>query len=274
MKFRALAFMVMVVGWAAGADEATAQRGGTERALRAEVVAVVPLEELGTLPEGGVRLLRAPNPNALYSNITATTDKYLQQGPSGSGFARLLLDDVTFTTTAAGGGIGEMSFAVVNPFPAQISARLRMRLWNADGAPGGPGQPNRPGTYYVDPVTGNPIGPSTSTPFPMVPGLNVVRLWFPGGIIFNLPSPGTHTIWIGLTFSNDAGSTATTAQLASLGQMLFGPPEVGSSADAVFETDLPGSFFLVNNPAGSVYGLESPAANLGWELVFGPGPTE
>ncbi len=263
MRLSVWTFVALNVAAHSASAASVMTRPPRELVPRIAVTRVVPLEELGSLPEGWLRELRAPNPNAVFSNVTSTTDKYLQQGPAAGGFTRLLMDDLTFTTASAG-GIGELSFSVVNPYESQRTVRLRLRIWNADGPSLGPGLPNRPGSFFTG---------LSSPPFPLISGLNIVRLWNPGDFLFQLPTTGTQTLWMGLSFSNDGGSTTTDAELPGIGQMLFGPPEVGTSGDVVFETDQAGSFLNVSNPAGAAYSLgAAPLAHLGWELVFGPGP--
>ncbi len=270
MRFK---FMTLVALTAVALPTAAARRTDRvgERIVQAETVRVLSLEEIEAW-RGKAITLDAPNPNAIYSNKTTTLGKYLQQGPAALGVDRMLMDDITLTTPATGGGIGEVTFTIFNPFPYNVSPRLRVRFWNADGAPLGPGLPNAPGTYYIDPVTTQLAGFS-SPPFPLIPGLNTIRLWNPGGFLINVPFPSTFTFWAGITFSNDGGSTATETELSAIGQGLFGPPEVGSSADILFQTNAAGHFLGVNNPAGTAFHLDAaPLAHLGWEFVFGPGP--
>ena len=83
----------------------------------------------------------------------------------------------------------------------------------------------------------------------------------------------------GETFDNvdatslDGTTGASDADLNNLGQAIFSPAGVGSSADIAFETTNPGAF-LSNSPPGSTFNFSgNPPANFGWEFVV-PGVPE
>jgi hypothetical protein len=155
---------------------------------------------------------------------------------------RLVADDITPLSGYAGQAIDNLYFSVVNANAVAVSARPRLRMWDADGAGGLPGT-------FVAGFTFNAIS------F----GANSASSYFfhPTGV--NVP---TGTFWIGLTFDNNSGATgATDVQLNNLGMALFNPPTIGASTDNAFQTTAAGDF-LVNNPAGATFNLGgNPSAN-------------
>jgi hypothetical protein len=200
---------------------------------------------------------------ASYSNIDTYTGSVFSNGGaatvSGNGITRLVADDITFALPyLAGQSFTQFTFSVANLNLVAVSARPRVRFWLADGAGGGPG------TYYSG------IGYTFNA---ISFGANSVGLFSatlsPG---FLQPAAG-QTLWAGITFDNNNGATgATIAQLNNLGQGIFNPPAVGSSADRFFQTTAAGSFFNTNNPAGTLTNFGgNPVGNFGWEFVV-PAP--
>jgi hypothetical protein len=195
-----------------------------------------------------------------YSNVTS----FLGSGVTHGGatlqgtntITRLLAEDITPTGANAGYDVVQFRFTVVNFNTAAVTFRPRVRFWWADGAGGAPG------TYYSVPVavgyTFNPV---------MMNGLSasVFTANIPAG---QFAMPGV-TFWAGLTFDNNNGTTgASAAQLNNLGQALFNPPTIGTSADRFFITLAAGEFFGTNNPVGSLNNLGgNPPANFGWEFT-------
>jgi hypothetical protein len=182
----------------------------------------------------------------IYSDLANNSGQYYANGGasvvSGNTITRLVADDLTPSSGYAGMAISNIYFSVVNANAAAVSARPRLRIWNADGAGGLPGS-------FVAGFTFNAIsfGASTSYSF----------FFHPTGV--NVPSG---TFWMGLTFDNNSGATgATDVQLNNLGMALFDPPTIGTSTDNAFETTAAGDF-LVNNPAGATFNFGgNPAAN-------------
>ena len=85
---------------------------------------------------------------------------------------------------------------------------------------------------------------------------------------FTLPTAGS-TIWAGVAFDNNGGAAgyATSAQLANLGQLIYGPPTVGTSANYFYQStnDYTGPG---NDPAGSLlYFGGTPVADFYWSLT-------
>jgi hypothetical protein len=202
-----------------------------------------------------------------YSNLASFTGGAFSQGASanqaGNQITRLLADDITPTGAHAGQDVSIVVFSVANLNAVAVSARPRLRFWFADG-PGG-----APGIYYNLPAnvgfTFNPLTFAANS-------VTLVSGAIPAGV-FQMPGA---TFWAGVTFDNNGGATgATAAQMDNLGQGVFDPPTVGSSADALFLTQDAGSFFGVNGPAGSIVRLADLPSNLAWEFsVSVPVPSQ
>ena len=204
---------------------------------------------------GGVLGFALP-PLKVYDNTTFVGSAFINGGAanqSGNTITRMVLDDLTPIPGYAGSPITQITFSVANFNAAVISARPRLRLYNADGAGGAPGT-------LIAGFTFNPIsfGASSAAFFNFVPSG------------FNLPAG---TFWTGLTFDDNTGATgATLAQLNNLGMALAAPVAIGSSSDALFQTTSAGSF-LVNNPAGSLSNFGgSPLANFIFSFTVAPVP--
>jgi hypothetical protein len=195
---------------------------------------------------------RVVDPWARYSNVTNFTGQGSVNGGAATGNAitRLEADDINMT--AALPTVTNIVFSVLNLNTlGGVSARPRLRFWAADGVSGGPG--SLIGGFTFNPITFN---------------ANSANLYFfnPSATAnFALPQ----NFWAGMTFDN-VGGTASVAALNNLGQLIFNPVDVGSSADVFFETTAAGSNF-VSNPAGSFLNFGgNPAANFGWEFVPAP----
>jgi hypothetical protein len=207
---------------------------------------------LGAGDRFGIYAPQATAPLALYSNITTFTGQGLANGGAAADPANaantittLVADDLTLARSATVSGF---SFSVANFNTTAVSARPLIRFYRANGANGGPG------TFLA--------------------GFNFNPISFSAGSvgIFNFNQfgifAGFGTVWAGITFDNNGGATgATAAQLNNLGQGIYNPPTVGSSADLYFRTTSNGSF-AASNPAGTLLTFNNPAApaNFGWEL--------
>lgn len=197
-----------------------------------------------------------------YSNITNFTGSAFSNGGaavlSGNGITRLQADDITFAAGAAGQLINRFDFNVSNLNTSNTSARARIRFY-ADNA-------GAPGTL----ITGFSFNPISF-------GANSASTFFTTlapASQFAVPANGK--MWAGITFDNNTGATgATITQLNNLGQGLFNPPTIGSSADVLFLTTAPGSQF-VSNPAGGTTNFGgNPVANTGWAFtIAGPNVPE
>jgi hypothetical protein len=182
----------------------------------------------------------------IYSDLNNNTSQFYANGGAalvgGNTITRLVADDITPLGGYAGMSISNIYFSVVNANGVAVSARPRLRMWNADGAGGDPGS-------FIAGFTFNAIsfGANTASSF----------FFHPTGV--NVPAG---TFWIGLTFDNNSGATgATDVQLNNLGMALFNPPTIGTSTDNAFETTAAGDF-LVNNPAGATFNFGgNPPAN-------------
>jgi PEP-CTERM motif len=182
----------------------------------------------------------------IYDNRTVNTGSYFPNGGAAlvgaNTITRLVADDLTPIAGYAGMPIENLYFSVVNANAGAVSARPRLRMYDATGAGGGPGNFIAGFTFSAISFAG-----SSGSSF----------YFHPAGV--NVPSG---TFWIGLTFDNNSGATGATAtDLNNLGMALFNPPTIGTSADTLFETTAAGDF-LVNNPAGSQFNFSgNPPAN-------------
>lgn len=194
-----------------------------------------------------------------YSNLTTYLGSTLANGGAAlqgaNTITRLTADDCTPTGANAGQDVIEFRFTVVNLNTVAVTYRPRVRFWFANGTGGAPG------TYYNLPAA---VGFSFN---PLTIAANTAQVYFTTLAPAQFTMPGT-TFWAGMTFDNNNGATgATAAQLNNLGQAIFGPPTVGSSADQYFITTAAGSFFNVANPAGALGNFSgNPPANFGWEF--------
>lgn len=204
----------------------------------------------------------APGPAVLtsdYSNVT----NFLGQGFVNGGAAlqgtntitKMVMDDITPNGVNAGLSITQVKFSIANFNTGTVTVRPRIRFWFADGAGGAPG------TYYNVPAN---VGFSF-TPLAVASGVTILT----GNL-----APGSFTMpggqfWAGLTFDDNSGTTGiTAAQLNLVGQGVFDPPTIGSSADKMYVTTAAGSFFTIANPAGALTSLGgNPIANFGWEFT-------
>jgi hypothetical protein len=210
------------------------------------------------------------DPNARYSNITTFSGSAQAQGASAlqgtNTITRMLMDDITPVGVTAGERVTTVRFTVANLNTVAVSARARIRFWNADGVAGGPG------TYYNG-LVGAATAPAavgfTFNALSFAPGVTVLTGSFTGAE-WSMP---TTAFWAGLTFDNNGGGDQT-ALFNNLGQGIYNPVDLGSSADTAFLTGGGGSFFNVANPAGQQFNYNgNPAANFGWEFVVVPSPS-
>lgn len=167
-------------------------------------------------------------------------------------YASLVADDITPVSGYAGEAVSSLTFTAYNGSDTPVTAVADLRFYAADGAGGGPG------TLLFGYDTGAFSLDANASAFEPVTLPTV-------GSTFNLPSG---TFYAGVSFSDGGGTTGATAdQLANLGQVVFDPPTLGSSADSFFQSSGAG-LFLTNNPAGdptNSFG-GSPAANFGWQF--------
>lgn len=244
----------------------------------------VPIENtwfVGAIPlDGHSGGPETPNdPNDRYSNIGTFTATIANQQPvasvtavAGQFITRALMDDVHAISSVPlalndTGAAGSVIVNMGNANSVAIAARLRVRIWDADGAGGGPG------TYHGGFSSANALNCNANT---------ACLYRFAGFTtafnLFNLPQD----FWVGISFDNGgtpfAGgiATATQAQLGNIGMATWNPPEIGTSQDRDFLTnfnDTTGNGYLgINNPGGAIRinPLGTVVANYG--LSFGPEP--
>ncbi len=224
----------------------------------------IPLAELAQNRE--VRVIRAVDALAIYSNVTTFSGMAFAQGAASGGITRLVMDDLTFTTNPGVSNVTTIRFSVANLNATTQSVRARVRFWNANGASLGAGLANAPGTYYAPGGAGTEVGfsfPAAS----FAPGVTTLTGNLGAG--FAVPAGTTTTLWAGLTFDNVGTTTgATDTELSMFGQGMFNPVDLGSSTNTLFETTAAGSFFTTSNPAGGALAFGgSPVANDAWEFV-------
>jgi hypothetical protein len=195
----------------------------------------------------------------IYNNTVNDTGSFFPNGGAAlvgaNTITRLVADDLTPISGYAGMPINNIYFSVVNANGTAVSARPRLRIYDATGPGGGPGA-------VIAGFSFAPISFSANS--------GASYFFHPTGV--NVPSG---TFWMGLTFDNNSGATgATAAQLNNLGMELFNPPTIGTSADSMFQTTAAGDF-LVNNPAGSQFNFGgNPPANAFFGLtVLVPEPS-
>ncbi len=196
----------------------------------------------------------------IYSNITNFLGAFTTtQGPTstttGVTQTAFYADDLSYNSSFAGQNINNVSFSVYNSDPGSFTARARFRFFNSDGANGGPG------TYIT-------TGYSPLLSF--VPGNNVFSN-FNNGSQLNMILPASGKLWAGIFFDNGLSgttpSTATAAQVASLGQGVYGPPSVGSS-DNVYFVSSGNTGGFTTTPAGTIVSgpIGGQPANFGWQI--------
>lgn len=191
----------------------------------------------------------------VYDNSTAATaaGTYSALGAAG-GATKVVADD---TTPVGGGILNEFTFSVSSLNTVAVSARPRVRFWQADGAGGGPG--TLIAGFSFNPITFNP---------------NTLNVFTTGQTLAanNIALPNA-TMWWGMLFDNLNGSTATNAQLDLLGQIVIDPPSLGSTnGQLMWEATATGSNF-VPNPVGANITLAGVPSNLLWEYQVVPEPT-
>jgi hypothetical protein len=191
----------------------------------------------------------------LYSNTTNFTGFGVTHGGAanvgGDNITTMLADDITTAPGSAGLGVNQLVFSVLNINTSATLARPLVRFYADDGAGGGPG--TLLGAINLSPISFNP-------------GVVSLIPYTSSSTLFNVPADGK--FWAGLTFDDNNGTTgATLAALNNLGEGIYNPPTVGSSADVFFATTSAGSF-AGSNPAGGLFNFGgTPVANFGWQFV-------
>ncbi len=187
---------------------------------------------------------------------------------------RLVADDVNYSPDFAGLPVTRVEFGTYNGNAAATTCRPRLRFW----------QQNAP---TQDPLT-SVFGPGVTVASPTNWALTFNPLAAPAGLqlfagdttAFAWTAPASGKIWIGMTFDNSDGAAApavpapipgtTEVELNNLGYAVANPA-VGSSANVMFQTTNPGSFFGVTNPPGAMFqftGATPPVANM-WGFALG-----
>jgi len=171
---------------------------------------------------------------------------------SGVLTTNILLDDLNMTSA---GQLGAIKFAIANLNTAAVTARMRLRFFQMDGAGGAPGTALGGVSFAATSISSG------------------VTMYSADLTANNIVLPASN-LWVGFFFDNSGASGTTAAQLNNLGMGLFGPPTVGTSADKMFVSSAPSSF-LSNNPGGSVFNSPfggNPAANFGMQFNVVPEP--
>lgn len=212
------------------------------------------LRAVSNSPIGGGAVLGGTSVSAVttaYSNVTNFLGSAFANGGatviSGNTITKLVADDLVPAGGFGGLNVAGFTFSVANFGASATTARARVRFYLPDGAGGGPG------TYFTG-FSFNPIA------FPV--GVTLYSTTLAGQM--TMPAGA---FWAGMTFDNNTGGTgATAAQLDLLGQGIFNPPTVGSSADIMYVTTAAGSF-TSNAPAGAFNDFGgNPVASFGWKF--------
>jgi hypothetical protein len=188
----------------------------------------------------------------VYSNFTTYGNNgVLNEGASeigGDDITSLVADDITPISGYSGDSVDALEFTVLNNNSSSVTFRPLVRIYDSDGASGGPG------TF----IAGFDLHTIT-----LSAGQNQGFIFQPGTPLFTLPSG---TFWAGLIFDDDNGTTGiTSTQLNGMGQDLFNPPTVGTSADHFFASNDAGSFES-DNPDGQLFRFTNDTfvSNFGW----------
>lgn len=197
---------------------------------------------------------------AMYRNMDSTPGtggsaniyNYFAQGPSEGSptTTRIAADDITFAAGSAGKSVTRIIWSVYNSTSTDITARINLFFWDSDGTDGDPG------TFLGNgPLSPQPLQHQAITYFALTIPENIFVV------------PTSERIWAGMSFDNGGGATASNSDIDSLGQVVAGPPDVGSSADVFYETDSGGPYAGSNNPVGLEYDFGgAPVANFEWEF--------
>ena len=235
----------------AGASRSTATR------LAAAAVAALAL--------AGGMAGRARADVTVYSNIDNFTGEYdvpsaTPATVAGGHYAGMFADDITPVAGYANHAVSSVDFSAYNTDQTNpVTLVAQLRFYAANGTGGGPG------TYLYGYNSGSfSLGPNADA-------LELVNFPTTGTGTFPLPSG---TFWAGLSFSDGGGTTgATAAQLGEVGQLVYDPPTVGTSANNLFDSTAAGTFGT-NSPAGTTEQYDTtggaPRANLAWSFTVAP----
>jgi len=176
---------------------------------------------------------------------------------SGSNVISAFAADDIFFPAPGSFRLYEIRFSVFNFNAETVTARPILRFFDNNGANGGPG--TYLGGFDLDAVT--VAGGGTTTLFLL-------------DVSNEPPIVVDGSFWAGIAYDNNSGATGATAtQLENLGQGLFSPPTLGTSADHFFVSNELGNF-AGDNPSGDFldfFGLIP--ADFGWQFsVFNPVP--
>jgi hypothetical protein len=192
----------------------------------------------------------------VYNNTSTPTGGYDGSSAAYTGtgtYTDLVADDITVAAGLGGQTVNAFAFSIVNFGSAAVTVSPTISFYaNSTTA-------TAPGTilaaYNFNPIT---QGAGSYTVYTAsVAGAFVI--------------PTSGSFWAAESFTS---TTATTTQMASVGQYLFNPPTVGSSNDYFFQSTA-ASQGTASNPAGSLlYFGGSPVANFGWSFTATPEPSQ
>ena len=190
-----------------------------------------------------------------YSDTTNATGFGYNNGlaTTGDNATRLVADDLYPIVGGQGYGLTSFTFSVVNFNAVAVHANADVEFFS--------GSASAPSTLLYSVVIDLGTLAANSA-------FAETRSTTDAAPFFTLPSVGS-TLWAGVAFDNNGGATgyATSAQLASLGQLIYAPPTIGSSMNFFFQStgDFtgPGS----NPPGGLLFFGGSPPADFFWQLT-------
>ncbi|HSW82225.1 MAG TPA: IPTL-CTERM sorting domain-containing protein [Usitatibacter sp.] len=188
--------------------------------------------------------------DSMYSNLATFRNTSIAQGGATlqvfNTITRVMADDLNLAGTPPY-SVNGFRMVITNLNAVDVSASMLVRFWLPDGPGGGPGTLIAAFTYNPITFTAGVVGTiKTSTKFVLE----------------------TSSIWAGVGFDNNGGTTgATAAQLDGLALGAFSPPAIGTSADQYFITTAAGSF-ASDNPAGTLGNFGgAPPADFGWDII-------
>jgi hypothetical protein len=156
-------------------------------------------------------------------------------------------DDIMPIAAGVGADVNSITYNIVNLNSTAVVFQPFLSIWAADGAGGGPGT-----LLYSQGL------PDIS----QVPGIEIYTFASGGPTLFVAPGQ----FWAGISFDNDNGSLSISSlELNNLGQGIYAPPTVGSSANEVF-LGSPGQQNS-SNPTGNLTNFgPGLTADFGWEF--------
>jgi hypothetical protein len=181
------------------------------------------------------------------------TNGYDTSAANTIGYTYSDMDDINVAAGFGGKSVTEFEFTVANFGSAAFTVNPTITFYNTDES-----EP----TSIIEALTFTGL---------TTPGSDSIQLYTvtTGANAFTIPASGS--FWAGITFTG-----ASAANLAEVGQGLFGPPTVGTTADTLFSTNNADNG-LDSNPAGYLYTYtptppSTQPLEYGWEFEVAAAP--